>query len=231
MSENIKSVNDQINAKLGITTECATTYEAVRAQVSKLGGDLTKVNDIYTGELQVLEHISGGAGKLQTKDVLIQDNGETIVSPDEGYDGLTSVKIDTDVQPNLQIKTTGVYENKTVTIKADEGYDGLEAAVVTVSITPNLQEKTLTIDKNSETTVSADTGYDGLENVKVTVNVPSDKVPTQEKSVSITSNGTTEVTPDDGYDLSKVNVVVDVEGGGECPLSFADINYYDADAV
>lgn len=54
-------VNKQINAKIGAETNLSTTYECVKAQVEKLGGDLDKVYDIYSGELQVLEHIGGGS--------------------------------------------------------------------------------------------------------------------------------------------------------------------------
>lgn len=46
----------------------------------------------------------------------------------------------------------------------------------------------------------------------------------QEKSLTITSNGTTTVTPDTSYDaLSKVDVTVNVVGGGEDDLITFDI--------
>lgn len=47
------------------------------------------------------------------------------------------------------------------------------------------------------------------------------QVQSQEKTVEITENGTTEVVPDAGYALSKVNLNVNVQGGG------GDWHYFD----
>lgn len=94
--ENIFETKKQINAKIGADTEGATTFELVKAQVAKLGGDTTKVVDIYTGEQQVLEHISAGpAVNIQTtKDVTLTTNGTHTISPDEGYDAIKDVMVD-----------------------------------------------------------------------------------------------------------------------------------------
>ena len=190
MADNIKEVNNQINAKLGISSDCQTTYEAVRAQVEKLGGDLSKVHDIYTGELEVLEYIGSGPGNLQDKSVSITENGELDVKPDEGFDGLSNVTIETNVQPSLQDKSVSITEN------------------------------------NSTTTVNADDDYYGLKSVNVNVNIPI----TDAMDVSYTENGIYEITPDPGDEgIKKINVSVEVESS--CPLSFADINYYNSDDV
>ena len=189
MADNIKEVNNQINAKLGISSDCQTTYEAVRAQVKKLGGDLSKVHDIYTGELEVLEYISGEPN-LQDKSVSITENGELDVKPDEGFDGLSNVTIETNVQPSLQDKSVSITEN------------------------------------NSTTAVNADDDYYGLKSVNVSVNIPI----TDAMDVSYTENGIYEITPDPGDEgIKKINVSVEVESS--CPLSFADINYYNSDDV
>lgn len=190
MADNIKEVNNQINAKLGISSDCQTTYEAVRAQVKKLGGDLSKVHDIYTGELEVLEYIGSGPGNLQDKSVSITENGELDVKPDEGFDGLSNVTIETNVQPSLQDKSVSITEN------------------------------------NSTTAVNADDDYYGLKSVNVNVNIPI----TDAMDVSYTENGIYEITPDPGDEgIKKINVSVEVESS--CPLSFADINYYNSDDV
>ena len=169
--ENIFETNKQINAKIGAETEGATTFELVKAQVAKLGGDTSKVVDIYTGEQQVLEHIkpAGPDVVIQTsKDVSISANGTTVVSPDAGYDAIKDVVVDVNV-PNPELEELNVTANGTYT-PTKYGYS------------------------------------------KVDVAVPSK--PEQTKSVTITENGTTSVLPDEGNVLSKVDVTVNVAGGG-----------------
>ena len=96
---NIYNINKQINVKIGATADKSTTFELVKEQVKKLGGDVTKVVDIRTGEEQVLQHISGGStANIQTsKDVNITENGITVVNPDEGYDAIKTVNVNVDV--------------------------------------------------------------------------------------------------------------------------------------
>ena len=169
--ENIFETNKKINAKIGADTEGATTFELVKAQVAKLGGDTSKVVDIRTGEQQVLEHIkqAGPGVVIQTsKDVTITENGTTVVSPDAGYDAIKDVGVNVNVP------------------------------------TPELEELSVTANGTYTPTKY---GYS-----KVDVNVPSK--PEQTKSVTINQNGTTSVLPDEGNVLSKVDVTVNVAGGG-----------------
>ena len=115
--ENIFETNKQINAKIGAETEGATTFELVKAQVAKLGGDTSKVVDIRTGEQQVLEHIkpAGPDVVIQTsKDVSISANGTTVVSPDEGYDAIKDVVVDVNV-PDPELEELSVIANGTYT--------------------------------------------------------------------------------------------------------------------
>lgn len=164
---NTNTVNNDILRKLGgVVSGKDTTYEVIRKQVEKLGGDLTKVNDIYTGELQVLENIGGGAGKMQDKSISITENGTTNVTPDEGYDGLTNVDIEVNVpiSPAMDVTYTenGIYE-----VLPDSGDAGIKKINVSVEVEPNLQDKNIT----ENGTYTADSGYDGLKSV--TVNVES----------------------------------------------------------
>lgn len=67
------------------------------------------------------------------------------------------------------------------------------------------------------------TGFDCPEDlVSVTFNEATsgggDEKPEQEKSVTITENGTSSVTPDEGKTLKKVNITVNVPGGGVSTL-------------
>ena len=169
--ENIFETNKKINAKIGADTEGATTFELVKAQVAKLGGDTSKVVDIRTGEQQVLEHIKQAGPDVviqNSKDVSISENGTTVVSPDAGYDAIKDVVVNVNV-PNPELEELSVTANGTYT-PTKYGYS------------------------------------------KVDVNVPSK--PEQTKSVTINQNGTTSVLPDEGNVLSKVDVTVNVAGGG-----------------
>jgi hypothetical protein len=53
-----------------------------------------------------------------------------------------------------------------------------------------------------------------------------DEKPEQEKSVTITENGTSSVTPDEGKTLKKVNITVNVPGGGSTAIAYAWIYEY-----
>lgn len=127
--------------------------------------------------------------KLQSKAASPKTSAQSI-TPDSGYDALSSVNISA-------IQT----EQKTITQNGDFWPStGKFFSKVTVNVpspTPNLQEKTATPSTSSQE-VTPDSNYDGLS--KVTVNA----VPTEEKTA--TANGT--VTPSSGKFLSKVTVNV-----------------------
>lgn len=133
----IYSINKQINEKTGADTGGATTFELVKAQVAKLGGDTSKVVDIYTGEQQVLEHIkpAGPDVVIQTsKDVSISANGTTVVSPDEGYDAIKDVVVDVNVPSKPeQNKSVTITENGMTSVLPDEG-SVLNKVDVTVNV-------------------------------------------------------------------------------------------------
>ena len=136
---------------------------------------------------------------LQEKSATITENGTTILTPDENYDGLSKATINVNIPAptgSLDITANGTYD---VTNKA--------SAVVNVptSSAPVLQEKTTTITKNGTTTVTPDSNYDGLSKNTITVNVPTKTLGTK----TITENGTYNASGDnlDGYSQVQVSVV------------------------
>ena len=80
---------------------------------------------------------SGEDVKLQSKGVKYTINGEYVIDPDEGYDGLSGVAVIVNVSgpaPNLQSKTSNITSNGNYSISPDEGYDGLSNVDITVNV-------------------------------------------------------------------------------------------------
>ena len=125
---------------------------------------------------------SGGGGsgedvKLQSKFAKYTINGEYIIDPDEGYDGLSGVAVVVNVSgpaPNLQPISKTYTSNGSYSINPEEGYDGLSNVDVVVNVPttsePNLQSKSNTYTNNGTYTITPDEGYDGLSSVEVTFN-------------------------------------------------------------
>ena len=75
--------------------------------------------------------------KLQEKSVEITENGNTIVTPDGKFNGLSKVSITTNVSlppPVYQDKTISISENTQTEITPDSGYDALSKVTVNVNV-------------------------------------------------------------------------------------------------
>lgn len=159
----------------------------------------------------VLDDIGNIDGQLilQEKNIAITDNRTTEITADNGYNGLSKVKVNVNVQPTLQEKGVIITDNSTTEITADSNYDGLTKVNVEVNVQPILQEKSVAIRENGTTEVIVDNDYDGLARVNIETSVQ----PTlQEKNITVTENGITEVIADQGYDgLSKVNIEANIQ--------------------
>lgn len=79
----------------------------------------------------------------QQKSVELTSNGTTTITPDAGYDALTSVEVEVAVPFELQQKSIEFTQNGTTTLSPDLGYDALSSVNITVNIDPNaeLEEK------------------------------------------------------------------------------------------
>ena len=169
---------------------------------------------------------------LQSKTLTINQRGQHIITPDNNYDGLSSVILNTETTPALQIKRVDS-STVTQTVVPDSSYDGLSSVIVnsyttevktvkssaaTQVITPTnanaiskivvnpyaMQNASVTISQNGLTTVYPDTEtYDGIGKISITTNV---QPALQSKSVDASIYSQT-VTPDANYyGLSKVVV-------------------------
>lgn len=119
----------------------------------------TKIGEIETG------------GTYQSKTINVTTNGSQTVTPDTGYDALSSVLINVQVPiPSLQTKNYEFTQNTHIVLSPEQGYDGFSSIDLTINVptgTINNQDKTIT----ENGTYTADSGYTGLG--EVTVNVPS----------------------------------------------------------
>lgn len=160
LEENYENIADAIRDKLGVQT----TYKP---------GDMAAA----------IETIGGSAPTLQTKTVTPTASQQT-VTPDTGYDGLSSVTVN--AAPLTTKTATPTASQQTIT--PGSGYIGMSS--VTVAATP-LTTKSATPSTSSQT-ITPGTGYVGLSSVTVNA-IPSQYIiPTG--TISITSNGTVDVT-------------------------------------
>ena len=154
------------------------------------------------------EDEGGSTVRLQSKSVTITENGENTITYDNGYDGLSSVGIDVNVETSLQTKSVTYSSNGEHIVTYDSDYDGLSSVNIGVNVQPPLQEKNVVYTTTSTTDIVADDGYYGLSKVNI-------QPALQSKSVACTTNQTRTIIPDTGYaGLQRVDIVVDVPGGG-----------------
>ena len=142
--------------------------------------------------------------ELESKTIEITQNGSTYITPDSKY-GLSSVTVNTNVQPALQNKTVEYTENGQYSVTNDDGFYGLKQAKINVSI-PNVSTA-VTITENGTTILTPDNGY--YNQVNIDVQVPDPEL--ESKTIDITENGTMNITPDSAYGLSNVTVNTNVQ--------------------
>lgn len=169
-----------------------------------------------------IEALAAQECKLQEKSVEYTQNAEFVVTPDEGYDGMSKVNVSVDVVvPTVQAtKEITITQNGPIEILPDSDYDVMEKVSAQINVpvpTPTLQEKHITIDKNlSMTEVKPDAGYQGLSSIEVDVEIPVEG----HREVTITENGTTMIHPADGYDYMEfIDVTVNVPTGGSIDVA------------
>lgn len=151
---------------------------------------MTKVTADATQYAQGKYDAGYAAGKAEFKlqDKVYEVAGDTgNVTPDDDYDGLSSVEVDAVMygkakynegvaSVRLQSKSVEVVANGEQTVSPDSGYSGMSAVTLNVNVPTgspcNLQAKEVTYDANDTYQIVPDEDYDGLSAVTVTVNVP-----------------------------------------------------------
>lgn len=118
------------------------------ARIDTLGNFLTDVADSirtkkgttdtilasnFDTEIESIE--TGSTPNLQSKSITITENGTQTITPDEGYDGINNIEVNTDVEPNLQEKTIEINDEYMLDIIPDEGFYGLSK--ISIKVNPN----------------------------------------------------------------------------------------------
>lgn len=133
----------------------------------------------------------------ESKEVTINSNGLTVITPETGT--LSSVRVTTDVQPNLQKKRFYAATNGTKFVYPDEGYDGLSEAEVVVNVLPTHQTKNVEITANGNYRINPDEGIDCMDRVIVDVAIPLE----ENKEITLASSGAYEILPTNGNTAMK----------------------------
>jgi surface protein len=113
--------------------------------------------------------------KPQEKEVLITSNGDTIVTPDEGFNGLTEVNISVEVpipEPDLRQLNLSVTENGSYEYDTPDNIDGYNKVNLTVTVPePIFETETLSVELKENGTYNYTPTTDGYSSVEVTVDV------------------------------------------------------------
>ena len=148
-SNNIDIQSTGINILNNIINYIKDTYYP---EIAISAGQYTVFNQRFTAEcsgvytsialsIPVSECVDYGVIKdlkpeivLQDKSIFIDANGNYTVTPSDKYDGMSSVKIDVSVHPNLQSISKSYTTNGKYSINPDSGYEGLSNVDVDVDV-------------------------------------------------------------------------------------------------
>ena len=182
--------------------------DGINEQKRKLTDINITQNGTYTkedGYKNVVVNVPVPVINNQEKSITITENGQTDITPDTNYTGLSKVGV------NVNIDTQSYYDNGYSQGKIDGKTEGIaeqKAKLTDISITEN-------------GTYEKEDGYKS-----VVVNVPIPEINNQEKSITINSNGTSSVVPDTGYTgISKIDITVNVPTSGGDGIDFSVIGY------
>lgn len=176
--------------------------------------------DINTNGAQLLPlHVnvfSDGARIEQTKVVNIVQNGSVTVSPEQDYDGIKDVVINTSVPTSVNVqkdKNVVITNNGVNTVVPDSGYDCMSSVIVNtqVSTSESEREKTIDVTNNGKYTVTPTAPYASMKLVNINVNVPT-KTIQPPAYFTQTENNLYVYTPEVGYDgFSSLSIRTDVK--------------------
>ena len=218
-------------------------------------------NGIYTptgsniGFSEVTVNVQGGSANIQgDKEVTITENGTTTVTPDNGFDALGNVSINTNVQPLLESKditfkkvsgseTVKVYDPNnhelgTATINSstgdvsykveeDQGFQGLSYVNVGIDKSTFIGTQNRSITSNGNYTITPnDASLWGIKQLDLSVQVSNNLSLESNREYNISSNGNVTIRPSNGYDaMTAVTVHTNV------PTSIVNLNTNEVNSI
>lgn len=133
-SQNYNIGSFDVNVPIPNTLETAN-YESV---FTTNGSHIMDFQNYYVNKVNFSV---GVPNDTQTKSLTINSNGTQTVTPDQGYIGLSSVSVTTNVDTvNNQSKTVTINSNGTQTVTPDQGYTGLSSVSVRTNVSIPLVE-------------------------------------------------------------------------------------------
>lgn len=200
-----------VNTNVDITTPynngvLAGKQEQAAEDLSKLTTENITANGTYTadyGYSSVTVNVPKEDFKTQEKTAT--QNGD--VTPDAGFDGLSKVTVDVDLETpynqgvaDQKAKLTDIEITQNGTYTRSDGYKQVDVNIP-------LQEKTVDVLlSDTSTEILPDAGYEGIS--KITVNHSPVESNTAYEAVS---NGSYTITPSEGFDATtSVNLTVNV---------------------
>lgn len=109
------------------------TIEAIDTETKNVKSKTTQ-QIIYPTENKVIDEIVVEPIRRLRIEDSIYSNGQKQYTTPQGYDGLSGVYLNIEVDPYLQYKEVEITENGTITISADEPYDGLNEVEITTNV-------------------------------------------------------------------------------------------------
>lgn len=141
-TDELKKLAEKITGETPSGRRASNVVEFIADKISGDTKDATTISE----SIAYLTDVYEGGGTLQEKEVTITENGTTTVTPDEEYDGLSSVEVTTNVssENNAHID----FHDVSAESQYMDGYNGgirtvIQKATIDCSIVPTLEYKTL----------------------------------------------------------------------------------------
>lgn len=172
----LESENQDIKVQITyLTTNDKAVY--IHNDWTSTGSNRNLGNNIFNKSIYITnftndDDITPQSINLQEKIVTLNENvTDYIVEPDIGWEGLSSVQINTNISSNVQeVKTFNITQPITTNVLPDTGYQSMSRVFLNWQVPTELKQ--LTVTQNGTITISPENGNYFISSVRLTTNVP-----------------------------------------------------------